>query len=174
VTPEKIKSCLLDSDLIVFIAKNVAQLQTIDIHKNAANTLAHYGTVYSETSTMNMDPFQKIQESLQHINLSDLENNKHPHHEWYHRIKSNLSTVPLEQSVIDVTIQLLIYVLSVVYGQKPQKQHQEKECIASASASASESTSRCSVMGGKSRRKTKYRKPRKNKLYKKTHRRSRK
>ena len=179
VTPEKIESCLLDVELIVFIAKNVAQLQTIDIHKNAANTLAHYGTVYSETSTMNMDPFQKMQESLQRINLSDLKNKRHPHHEWYHRIKSNLSTVSINKDVIDVTIQLLIYVLSVVYGQtsiyvKPQKQHQETKCV-----NESESNSGCAIMGGKSRRKTKDRKTkdrktRKNKLSKKTHRRSRK
>lgn len=174
VTPEKIKSCLLDGDLIVFIAKNVAQLQlNDDINKNAAYTLAHYGTVYFEMSTMDMDPFQKTQKSLQHIILSDLENNKqHPHHEWYRRIKGILRTVPLEQDVINVTMQLLIYVLSEVYGQtsiyvKPQKRHQEKECT----ASESESNSGCAIMGGKSRRKTK---GRKNKHYKKTHRRSRK
>jgi len=177
VTPEKIEGCLLDADLNVFIAKNVAQLQTIDIYINAANTLAHYGTIYSRTSTINMDPFQKMQESLQHINLSDLKKKTHPHHEWYHRIKSNLSTVSFNKDVIDVTIQLSIYVLSVVYGQKPQKQHQEKECIVS--ASATESNSGCAIMGGKSRRKTKDRKTkdrkdRKNKLSKKTHRRSRK
>jgi hypothetical protein len=116
---------------------------------------------------------------LQHINLLDFENKTHPHHEWYHRIKSNLRTVSFNKDVFDVTIQLLIYVLSVVYGQtsiyvKPQKQHQETKCV-----DESESTSRCSVMGGKSRRKTKdrktkYRKTRKTKLYKKTHRRSRK
>lgn len=177
VTPEKIEGCLLDADLNVFIAKNVAQLQTIDIYINAANTLAHYGTVYSRTSTMNMDPFQKMQESLQHINLLELENKRHPHHEWYHRIKSNLSTVSFNKDIIDVTIQLLIYVLSVVYGENPQKQHQEKECIVS--ASETESNSGCAIMGGKSRRKTKDRKTkdrktRRNKLSKKTHRRSRK
>ena len=174
-TPEKIESCLLDGDLIVFIAKNVAQLQlNDDINKNAAYTLAHYGTVYFETSAMDMDPFQKTQKSLQHINLSDLENVGHPHHEWYHRIKGILSTVPLNKDIIYVTMQLLIYVLSEVYGQTSIYVKPQKKCVKSASASESESNSGCSVMGGKSRRKTKYRKTRKNKLSKKTHRRSRK
>ncbi len=176
VTPEKIESCLLDADLIVFIAKNVAQLQNEinNIHKNAANTLAHYGTVYSKPSTINIDPFQQMHQSLQHINLSDLENVGHPHHNWYYRINSNLSTVTLTKDVINVTIQLLICVLSVVYGQTSIYVKPPKKCVKSASASAHESNSTCAISGGKRRRKTKYRKPRKNKLSKKTHRRSRK
>ncbi len=175
VASDTIASCLLDADLIVFLAKNIESLQTIDydeIRKNAATTLAICGNVYSQTSRE--DPFQQMQQSLQHINLLYLENNTHPHHNWYRTIKDILSTVTIKQDVINVTIQLLICVLSVVYGQTSIYVKPQKKCVKSASASESESNSGCSVMGGKSRRKTKDRKTRKNKLSKKTHRRSRK
>ena len=184
VTPAKIESCLLDADFNVFIAKSVALLKTRtddDNYKiNAANTLAHYGygNVYHQTSTRNMDPFQKMQTSLQHINLSYLENVGH--HKWYREIKIILSTVTT-QDVIDVTIKLLICVLSEVYAasESPSASASESEspsasASASASASPSASNSICAISGGKRRRKTKYRKTRKNKLSKKTHRRSRK
>jgi hypothetical protein len=76
---------------------------------------------------------------------------------------------------------LLIFALNEVYGYDkinyPTINHGKTQGLSTGAIKCvnnSESNSICSVMGGKSRRKTKYRKTRKNKLSKKTHRRSRK
>ena len=148
----------------------------LSVTANAANTLSD---VMSLKKYRGLFHFEILNVALGNVNILELKRinpkDKDEYEEWNTTISETIGTY-YEPEIRDVTKRLLIFALNKVYDGPTidHPKHTQPTTTMVADASASAHAFSCLTQGGKSRRKTKYRKTRKNKLSKKTHRRSRK